>query len=72
MDLWNSFYPILLLKQDYIEDVAQDHPQMAFEYFQGERLNQVFVQSVPITISVKLFPDDCIFKVYLNNATMCS
>lgn len=33
MDVCRSFGPTALLKQDYLEMVAQKHIQMAFEYF---------------------------------------
>jgi len=34
-DLWRSSGPIPRLKQGHLDQAAQDHIQMAFEYLQG-------------------------------------
>jgi len=44
-DLWRSSGLTLLLKQGYLEPVAQD--QMEFEYLQGGRLYNLSGQPVP-------------------------
>jgi len=47
-DLWRSSGPSPLLKQDHLEQVAQDHVQMASEYLQGWRLHSLFGQPLPV------------------------
>lgn len=37
-----------MLKQGYLEHIAQDHVQEAFDDLQGERLHHLSGQSVPV------------------------
>lgn len=46
-DVWRSPGQTPLLKQDHMETVAQDHAQMAFDYHQGWRAHNFFMQLVP-------------------------
>lgn len=47
-DLWRSAGPNLVLKQGHLEQAAQDHGQMAFEYLQGNRLQNLSGERVPV------------------------
>jgi len=47
-DLWRSFGPTALLKQGHLEQVAQDHVQMAFEYLQAGRIHNLPGQPLPV------------------------
>jgi len=57
---WRSSGPNPLLKQGHLELVAQDHPQMDFEYLQAWRIHNLSGQPVPALShphSKKVFPD---------------
>ncbi|KAK4806816.1 hypothetical protein QYF61_005612 [Mycteria americana] len=59
-DLWRLSCTTPLLKQGYLEPVAQDHVQTAFEYLQGGRLHNLSGQPFPVLShphSQKVFPD---------------
>lgn len=47
-DLWRSPSPTTLLKQGSLEQVAQNHVQIAFEYLQGWKLQNLPGQHVPM------------------------
>jgi len=47
-DLWGSSSPTLLLKQDHLQQAAQDLVQAAFEYLQRRRLHNLPGQPVPV------------------------
>lgn len=46
-DLWRSSSATTPVKQGRLADVAQDHIQVGFEYFQRRRLHNLFGQPVP-------------------------
>ena len=57
-DLWRSSYPIPLLREGHLEQVAQDRVQMAFKYLQGWRFHNFSGQPVLVLghpCSKKLF-----------------
>ena len=59
-DFWGSSGHTTLLKQCYLEQVAQDSLQMASEYLQGRRLHNLPGQPIPmfsVPHSEKMFPD---------------
>jgi len=47
-DLCGSPSPNSLPKQDHLEQAAQDHVQMGFEYLQRRRLHNPAAQPVPV------------------------
>lgn len=47
-DFWKSSGPTFLLKKGHLEQVAQDHVQVAFEDLQGGRLHNHSGQTVPV------------------------
>lgn len=59
-ELWKSSGPISLLKQGFLEPVAQDHIQLAFECLQARRLCNLSGQLPPVLRhphGEKAFPD---------------
>lgn len=47
-DIWRSFGPRSLLKQGHLEQIAQNHVQMAFQCLQGWRFHILSGQAFPV------------------------
>jgi len=53
-DLWGSSSPTPLLKQGLLQQAAQDHIQVGFEYLQRRRIHNPSVLPVQCSVTLKV------------------